>query len=143
MTLGQLHLGTALSTGRSYRQLGPDPFEGFANRVGESIRSRTRPPGPATTGCPRGGPRADGSTVLNLHYLRHGHAPGGKPALEGLPSTYVEADAEADTLTVTLADEVSGIEVDLRFTIFRDHDVIARSATIRGTGTAPVEDRTR
>ena len=55
-------------------------------------------------------------------------------ALERLPSTYVEDDAEAETLEVTLADEPAGIEVDLRFTIFRGRPVIARSATIRNVG---------
>ena len=36
-TLGHLHLGAALAAGRSYRQLGPDPFAGFSNRVGDPV----------------------------------------------------------------------------------------------------------
>ena len=141
-TLGQLHLGAPLPTGRSYRQLGPDPFEGFANRVGESIPLAYPTAGTGDFRVPSLVVRApDGATALSLRYVRHATA-AGKPALDGLPSTYVEADSEAETLTVTLADEVAGIEADLRFTVFRDHDAIARSATIRATGTAPVEVRT-
>ena len=30
-SLGHLHLGAALPTGRSYRHLGPDPFVGYSN----------------------------------------------------------------------------------------------------------------
>ena len=52
----------------------------------------------------------------------------------GLPATYVEADDEADTLVVTVADAVSGLAVDLSYTIFRDRPVVARSARIRNDG---------
>ena len=62
---------------------------------------------------------ADGATALTLRYRDH-RIVAGKPSLEPLPSTYVEADAEAETLEVTLADEPAGLEVDLRFTIFAD-----------------------
>ena len=60
----------------------------------------------------------------------------GKPgwADGGLPTTYVEDDAEADTLEITLEDRVGGLAVDLAYTIFRDHPAIARSARIRNDG---------
>ena len=83
---------------------------------------------------------ADGSTALTLHYRDH-RILAGKPSLEPLPATYVEDDAEAETLEVTLADEPAGIEVALRFTIFRERPVIARSATIRNVGSAPADLR--
>src|SRR5262245_46524732 len=114
-SLGALHLGAPLPEGRSYRHLGPAPFHGFAGRVGEPIpyayptrgTGDYRVPGLVAVG-------ADGSGVVALRYRGHAIA-AGKPALDGLPSTYVEADGEAETLTVTLADEVIGLEVDLRF----------------------------
>lgn len=55
----------------------------------------------------------------------------GKPVLDGLPASYVEVENEADTLTVTLLDPESGLEVDLFYTIFQDYDVISRSSRIR------------
>ena len=130
-TLGHLHLGGSMPAGRSYRHLGPDPFDGFSNRVGDPV-----PLAYPTTGT--GDFRvpalvavvADGSTALTLRYRDH-RILAGKPSMEPLPATYVEDDAEADTLEITLADEPAGMEVDLRFTIFRDRPVIARSATVR------------
>lgn len=137
-TLGQLHLGGVLPAGRSYRHLGPDPFNGFANRVGNPVplayptagTGDFRVPALVVTG-------ADGSTALGLRYRSH-RIVAGKPAHAGLPSTYVEDDAEADTLEVSLGDEPSAVEVDLRFTLFRDRPVVARSATIRNGGSNPV-----
>ena len=39
-TLGHLHLGAPLPGGHSYRHLGPDPFDGFSNRVGGPVPAR-------------------------------------------------------------------------------------------------------
>ena len=140
-SLGHLYFGPALAPGRSYAHLVPRPFEGFSNRIGDPV-AREYPTGgsgdyrvPALVVEP-----ADGSPVLHLAYRGH-HVSAGKPALPGLPSTYVEADAEATTLVVILADEPSGIEVHLRFTIFAGYPVVARSAVIRNAGTAPVRVR--
>jgi alpha-galactosidase len=132
-SLGALHLGAPLPDGRSYRHLGPTPFRGFGGRVGESVpfayptrgTGDYRVPAVAAVG-------ADGSGVVALRYRDHAIAPG-KPALDGLPSTYTETDAEADTLTVTLTDDVIGLEVDLRFTLFADRAILARSEMLRAT----------
>jgi alpha-galactosidase len=132
-SLGALHLGAPLPEGRSYRHLGPMPFRGFGGRVGEPVpfayptrgTGDYRVPAVAAVG-------ADGSGVVALRYRDHAIVPG-KPALDGLPSTYTETDAEADTLTVTLGDDVIGLEVDLRFTLFADRAILARSATLRAT----------
>jgi alpha-galactosidase len=132
-SLGALHLGPPLPAGRSYRHLGPQPFQGFTGRVGEPIPFAypTRGIGdyrvPALVAVGN-----DGSGVVTLRYRSHVIA-AGKPGLDGLPSTYTETDAEADTLTVTLADKVIGLEADLRFTLFADYPVLARSATLRAT----------
>lgn len=138
-SLGHLHLGAALPQGHAYRHLGPDPFEGFSNRVGEPVPLAYPTAGvgdfrvPAVTVT-----AADGSSALSLGYRDHRIVPG-KPSLDGLPSTYVEDDAEAETLEITLRDEPTGLEVDLRFTIFHDRPAIARSATIRNTGAGAVD----
>ncbi len=80
---------------------------------------------------------ADGSCQLDLVYAEHAIKPG-KPALAGLPATYVESAAEADTLVLTLVDRLSGIRVELAYTQFRDHDAIARSLRVVNSGPAPV-----
>ncbi|MDO8485314.1 MAG: glycoside hydrolase family 36 N-terminal domain-containing protein, partial [Candidatus Limnocylindrales bacterium] len=140
-TLGQLHLGAAMPGGRSYRHLGPDPFPGFSNRVGAPVPLAYPTSGTGDFRIPAlVAATADGATSLALHYRDH-RIVAGKPALSGLPSTYVEDAAEADTLEITLADELAGLDVDLRFTIFRDRPVIARSATIRNAGSGPAELR--
>lgn len=58
----------------------------------------------------------------------------GKPALEGLPATYTEADSEADTLKITLTDEVQQLEVTLYYTVFNNIDAITRSTVIKNLG---------
>jgi alpha-galactosidase len=138
-TLGKLHLGGPLPVGRSYRHLGPDPFDGFSNRVGEPVAIAYPTEGTGDFRIPAiAVTAADGGTALSLRYRSHQIA-AGKPDLPGLPSTYVESDTEAETLQVTVADEPTGLEVDLRFTIFADRAVMARSASIRNGGLAPLD----
>ena len=132
-SLGALHLGAPLALGRSYRHLGPDPFTGWSNRVGDSIPLAVPTAGIGDLRVPAlmvVGP--DGSGTVALRYTRHATSPG-KPPLDGLPSTYTEDDAEAETLTITLADDHTGLEVDLRLTLFADRPVLARSLVLRAT----------
>lgn len=132
-SLGALHLGAPLPLGRSYRHLGPDPFTGWSNRVGDAIPLAVPTAGVGDLRVPAIvviGP--DGSGTVVLRYAGHAIAPG-KPPLEGLPSTYTEDDAEADTLTITLADDHTGLEVDLRLTVFADRPVLCRSVVLRAT----------
>ena len=138
-SLGHLHLGAVLTPGRSYRHLGPDPFDGFSNRVGEPVPLAYPTAGTGDFRVPALTVRsADGSSSLALRYRSHRILPG-KPDLDGLPSTYAESDAEAETLEITVGDEPAGLEVDLRFTIFGGRPVIARSATIRNGGPAAMD----
>lgn len=58
----------------------------------------------------------------------------GKPALEGLPATYTEADSEADTLKITMTDAVQQLEVTLYYTVFNNIDAITRSTVIKNLG---------
>ncbi|MFI5262763.1 MAG: glycoside hydrolase family 36 N-terminal domain-containing protein, partial [Candidatus Limnocylindrales bacterium] len=137
-TLGHLYLGPALTMGRDYAHLGTPGFAGFDDRLGTPVALETplggggdyRLPAVAVT-------LADGSGILHLAFTGH-HIAAGKPPLPGLPSTYVEDDREAETVTVTVRDEASGLAVDIATTIFRDHDALARSVRFRNEGTAPI-----
>ena len=50
---------------------------------------------------------SDGSRIVDLNYVNH-TVTAGKPMPKGLPAVYCEDDSEAETLTVLLADKVSG-----------------------------------
>jgi alpha-galactosidase len=139
--LGLLHVGPPLATGRSYRHLARVPFHGFSNRI-DSVRLEVPTEGSGDYRIPGlVAKHPDGSTVLDLVYAGHAIRPG-KPPLSDLPATYVEHDAEADTVEVTLRDRVSGVEVVAAYTVFRDHAAIARSVRVRNEGPAPIELRT-
>ena len=75
----------------------------------------------------------DGTHALDLRYESH-EIVDGKPALEGLPSARGE---KAQTLIITLVDELSQIRVKLLYTVYEDIDVIARSAMIINGGNTP------
>jgi len=80
---------------------------------------------------------ANGAQDLDLRYVRHDIATG-KPSLRSLPATYVEDAAEADTLTIVLRDALSGLEIQQRYTAFRNFPVIARSVSVVNAGSVPV-----
>jgi len=133
-----LYAGAPIAAGRSYAHLGPRPFAGFDNRLGEPVRLEVPTPGSGDYRIPAlVAEQADGATVLDLRYVGHAIL-AGKPALDGLPSTYAETDAEAETLEITLRDEHSGVEVVARYSIFAGRPVIARSMTVRNAGRNPV-----
>lgn len=58
----------------------------------------------------------------------------GKPKLPGLPATYVENEVEAETLVIRLADRVTGLELELFYTIFAAGGILARSARFVNRG---------
>lgn len=77
--------------------------------------------------------RSDTGTVdTDLTYVSH-KLYAGKPTLAGQPATYATAD-EADTLEILLHDAVSGAEVTLFYTVFRNLAAITRRAAIRNAG---------
>ena len=80
----------------------------------------------------------EGDDVLSLRYQAHRIFAGKKP-LCGLPSSYVEADSEAETLEIDLKDELTGVAVTLSWTVFAAYDVLARSMTVRNEGEKPFE----
>ena len=52
----------------------------------------------------------------------------GKPGLKGLPAVYSEAEEEAETLLITLKDEVIGLKVILSYSVMKGYDAVIRSA---------------
>ncbi|MFD0670584.1 alpha-galactosidase [Cohnella sp. GCM10027633] len=80
---------------------------------------------------------ADGTTITELLYKSH-RIFAGKPALEGLPSTYAESDDEAQTLELTLRDDYAGLEAVLSYTVFASHDAIARSVKLVNASGKPI-----
>ena len=58
----------------------------------------------------------------------------GKPGLAGLPATYVENEEEAETLIIELADPLTGLHLELSYTIFAAGGIIARNARFINRG---------
>jgi len=80
---------------------------------------------------------ADGSGITKLTYTGH-TITRGKPCLPGLPAVYAEGDGEAETLAVTLQDELTGLCVTLTYTAFEGYDAITRSVAVQNKGTAAI-----
>lgn len=79
----------------------------------------------------------DGSCCPILGYAGH-TITAGKPSLSGLPAVYAETPDEADTLTLTLRDEKTGLEVALLFTVMNQHHALLCSARYTNGGSAPL-----
>ena len=69
----------------------------------------------------------NGSRISDVRYKSH-RVEAGKPKLPGLPATYTENDSEAETLILTLEDPVTGVELELLYTLFSGAGILARSA---------------
>ncbi|MFJ5758552.1 alpha-galactosidase [Neobacillus sp. NPDC093182] len=74
-----------------------------------------------------------GSRITNYQYDSFRIIPG-KPALENLPATYAEDSNEADTLEITLIDEVLQSKLILIYTIYSKRNVICRNTRFINTG---------
>ena len=75
-----------------------------------------------------------GSRISNFTYRGHRIYAGKEPPAAPLPATYVEAEEEADSLDLVLTDELTGVELTLSYTIFRDYPVITRAARFANRG---------
>lgn len=75
----------------------------------------------------------NGSRISDFQYQDFSIA-AGKPKLEGLPATYTEEDKEAETLTIMLKDELTGLVLKLYYTIFAEKGIVARSAHFSNEG---------
>lgn len=72
---------------------------------------------------------SNGTTVTDFRYDSH-EIFKGKKKLNGLPATYVENDNEAETLEITLKDELANLRVVLSYTVFEDYDAVTRSCRV-------------
>lgn len=79
---------------------------------------------------------AQGVIGADLRYLRH-EITGGKYALPGLPASFAEA-GEAQTLSLVLADQATGLEVELLYGVFEEADMITRAAVFHNRGKAAI-----
>lgn len=75
----------------------------------------------------------NGSRISCFEYMKH-EIFAGKKNITGLPATYVEAAHEAETLEITLYDEVMQTELVLSYTLFNDYGAIARNARFSNKG---------
>lgn len=70
----------------------------------------------------------NGSKVSELKYVSHEIFKGKNQLLNGLlPATYVENDNEATSLNLLMRDEVLGMDVVLKYTIYEEINAITRS----------------
>ncbi|MCJ1995612.1 alpha-galactosidase [Lactococcus piscium] len=77
--------------------------------------------------------QVNGSSITDFVYDSY-EIIAGKPALKGLPATYVESDSEAETLVITLVDCLLDLTLKLSYTIFADRQVIARNSFLENKG---------
>ncbi|WP_455931078.1 alpha-galactosidase [Priestia aryabhattai] len=68
----------------------------------------------------------NGSTVTDLRYKEY-KIYKGKPNLQGLPSTYVDDENEAETLEIIMEDKLLGLTATLTYSLYEERDVITRS----------------
>ena len=83
--------------------------------------------------------RAAGTTDTDVQYVSH-KIYAGKPLIPGQPATYASAE-EADTLEILCRDHVSGAEVTLFYTVFRNCGAMTRHAVIRNSSELPMDIR--
>lgn len=68
----------------------------------------------------------NGSRIVDFKYVSH-EIIAGKKLLTPLPATYVDSDEEAQTLEITLRDDVMNTEMILSYTIYEEYPVITRN----------------
>jgi alpha-galactosidase len=83
----------------------------------------------------------DGSRIAPLEYVGH-QLYAGKPVVDAAqPAYYVEAAEEATSLVVSVADPLTGLRMDLWYTIFHAYDVLTRRAVVVNSSPGPVQLR--
>lgn len=75
-----------------------------------------------------------GSRMCSLKYKDH-KITKGKPVLKGLPATWTKEAEEAETLEIELVDEILGLKVFLRYSVFSGTGALTRQAEIVNMGT--------
>ncbi|MBR5152318.1 MAG: alpha-galactosidase [Clostridia bacterium] len=79
----------------------------------------------------------DGSHITALTYQGY-EIKKGKTPLKGLPATYTESDDEAETLYITLMDQLTGLSLILSYTVFEDSDAIVKSVLVKNGGSSSI-----
>ncbi len=80
----------------------------------------------------------DGKNHNGVEIVYQGHRIfAGKPTLNGLPATF-GVSGDCMTLEIYGADKTLGLEVMLRYSIFEDVDVVARSVSVKNVSEEPV-----
>ena len=77
--------------------------------------------------------KAEGSAYGADFYYEGHEVRAGKYAVEGMPSAFAQA-GEAQTLSVTLRDPVTGLKLELLYGVFEQQDVITRAARLTNEG---------
>lgn len=67
-----------------------------------------------------------GDTITSLKYKGY-TLKKGKPSLKGLPAIYAENESEAETLEITLKDDLLNLKVVLQYSIFHKHNAVMRN----------------
>lgn len=80
----------------------------------------------------------NGSRITDFRYEGYRIIPG-KPKLNGLPATYTESDSEAETLEITLRDELLHARIVLLYSCYQERDVIIRSAKFMNDGSQTLQ----
>jgi alpha-galactosidase len=138
-SLAHLYFGPALAVDQDYSHLVRRSFISKFNQVLDPISMELPTAGSGDFRIPMLTVRhANGSTALDLVYREH-HIHAGKPVLDGLPSTYVDDDAEAETVEILLIDGNSSLQVKLFTTVYADRPVITRSMRVINDGTGDVK----
>ena len=75
----------------------------------------------------------NGDSTTDIRYVSH-RIYAGKTEIPGLPATYCNTDAEADTLEIDMVDPVTGVLVTLCYSVFADMGVMTRYARIANNG---------
>ncbi|HJB29830.1 MAG TPA: alpha-galactosidase [Candidatus Blautia faecavium] len=78
-----------------------------------------------------------GARALELRYVDH-QCIKGKYAIPGLPSVYAQEENKADTLVITLKDDVGGVYVHLYYGVMEDLDMITRTVRIENQAEHPI-----
>ena len=73
----------------------------------------------------------------DFHYVRH-EIKTEKYALEGLPSAFAADQKPAETLSVTLRDEASGLEAELLYGVFERENMITRAVKLKNKSECPM-----
>ncbi|QFT89487.1 Alpha-galactosidase [Bacillus sp. THAF10] len=63
----------------------------------------------------------------------------GKPGINGLPSSYVENDMDATTLTIILEDSEQPATLELFYTVFEKQNMVTRSSRLTNNGPKHIE----